>query len=92
MDRYEVPNRFGSGLFLILKRSSYLIFKKSWNCQYLGFKAAYLQYSLQSIGDESLLYNIRYSYTFEADISIPVLYPVRLEVFNSVLMFPLEIM
>jgi hypothetical protein len=26
LDRYDVPNRAGSGLFLILKRSSYLNF------------------------------------------------------------------
>jgi hypothetical protein len=28
LDRYEVQNRAGSGLFFILKRSSYLNFKK----------------------------------------------------------------
>jgi hypothetical protein len=28
LDRYEVPNRAGSGLFFILKRSSYSNFKK----------------------------------------------------------------
>jgi hypothetical protein len=40
LDRYEVPNRAGSGLFLILKRSSYLNFKKSSYCQYIRFEFA----------------------------------------------------
>jgi hypothetical protein len=30
LDRSDVPNREGSGLFLILKRSSYLNFKKKF--------------------------------------------------------------
>jgi hypothetical protein len=40
LDRYEAPNRAGSGLFFILKRSSYLNFFKSWYCQYLRFGVA----------------------------------------------------
>jgi hypothetical protein len=40
LDRYEVPNSARSGLFFILKRSSYLNFLKSWDCQYIGFGAA----------------------------------------------------
>jgi hypothetical protein len=40
LDRYKVPNRAGSGLFFILKRSSYLNFKNSWYCQYIRFGAA----------------------------------------------------
>jgi hypothetical protein len=40
LDRYEVPNRAGSGLFFILKRSSYSNFLKSWYCQYIRFEAA----------------------------------------------------
>jgi hypothetical protein len=33
LKRYEGPKRAGSGLFLIVKRSSYLNFKKWWYCQ-----------------------------------------------------------
>jgi hypothetical protein len=40
LDRYEVPYRSGSGLFFILKRSSYLNFKKSLYCQYIRFVSA----------------------------------------------------
>jgi hypothetical protein len=40
LDTYEVPNSAGSGLFLILKRSSSLNFEKSWHCQYIEFGAA----------------------------------------------------
>jgi hypothetical protein len=40
LNRYEVPNRSGSGLFLILMRSSYLNFKKSLYCQYIRFESA----------------------------------------------------
>jgi hypothetical protein len=40
LDRNEIPNRAGSGLFFILKRSSYLNFKISWYCQYIRFEAA----------------------------------------------------
>jgi hypothetical protein len=40
LNRYEVPNRSGSGLFLILMRSSYLNFKKSLFCQYIRFESA----------------------------------------------------
>jgi hypothetical protein len=40
LDRYDVPNRAVSGLFFILKRSSYLNFKKSLYCQYIRFESA----------------------------------------------------
>jgi hypothetical protein len=40
LDRYEVPNRAGSGLFFILRRSSYLNFLKSLYCQYIRFESA----------------------------------------------------
>jgi hypothetical protein len=40
LDKYEVPNRAGSGLVFILKRSLYLNLKKSWYCQYIRFKDA----------------------------------------------------
>jgi hypothetical protein len=41
LDGYEVPNRAGSGLFfLILKRSSYLNFKKNLYCQYIRYESA----------------------------------------------------
>jgi hypothetical protein len=40
LDRYEVPNRAGSGLFFILKRSSCSNFKKSLYCQYIRFESA----------------------------------------------------
>jgi hypothetical protein len=40
LDRYEVPNRAGSSLFFILKRSSYLNFLKSLYYQYIRFESA----------------------------------------------------
>jgi hypothetical protein len=40
LNRYEVPDRSGSGLFFILMRSSYLNFKKSLYCQYIRFESA----------------------------------------------------
>jgi hypothetical protein len=39
LDRYEVSNRSGSGLFFILMRSSFLIFKKSLYCQCIRFES-----------------------------------------------------
>jgi hypothetical protein len=40
LDRYEVTSRAGSGLFFLLKRSSYSNFKNSWYCQYIRFESA----------------------------------------------------
>jgi hypothetical protein len=40
LNRYEPPNRAGSGLFFILITFSYLNFLKSWPMQYIGFKLA----------------------------------------------------
>jgi hypothetical protein len=40
LDKYEVPNRAGSGLFFILKWASYLNFYKSLYCQYIKFESA----------------------------------------------------
>jgi hypothetical protein len=40
LDRNDVPNRAGSGLFYILYRSSYLNFKKCCYFHYIRFEAA----------------------------------------------------
>jgi hypothetical protein len=40
LNRYDVSNWVGSGLFFILNRSSYSNFKKSLYCQYVRFESA----------------------------------------------------